>query len=46
VIDVSVGCEGRGNVCGCGEGLVRVLVGIIRPNSREKPNRERELYCY
>jgi hypothetical protein len=43
---VSVGCEGSGDVCVCGEGLVHVLVGVVRPSSRERPEREIELCGY
>ena len=41
-----VGCEGSGDVCGCGEGLVLVLLGVVRPGSRERPKREIELCGY
>jgi hypothetical protein len=37
---VSVGWKGSGDVRGCGEGLVRVLVGIVRPGPRERVSRE------
>jgi hypothetical protein len=30
-------------VCGCGEGLVRVLVGVVRPSFKERANRKGEL---
>jgi len=40
---VSVECEGGGYVCGCGEALVHVLVGVVRPSSRERPKRDIEL---
>lgn len=44
---MSVGCEGGGDMCGYGEALVHVLVGVVRPSSRERPKREIELcgYC-
>ena len=40
---MSVGCEGGGDVCGYGEALVDVLVGIVRPSSRERPKWDIEL---
>ncbi len=43
---MSVGCAEGGDVCGCGEALVHVLVSVVRPSSRERPKREIELYGY
>ncbi len=40
VREVSVGCEGSGDVRDCGEGLMHVLVDVVRPSSRERPKRE------
>ncbi len=38
-------CVG-GDLCGYGVGLVHVLVGIVRPRSRERLKREIELCGY
>ena len=43
---MSIGCKGSGEVCGCGEGLMCVLVGFARPNPRERANRESEVRGY
>ena len=40
---MSVGCEGVRDVCGCGEGSVHELVGVVRPGSRGRPKREIDL---
>jgi hypothetical protein len=45
-VEVSVGCEGSGNVSGCGEGLVCILVGVVRLSPRERANRKSELCGY
>ena len=43
---MGVGYEGSGDVCGGGHGLVRVLVSVVRPITRERPNRESKLCGY
>ena len=42
---MSIGCERSRDVCGCGEGWVRVLVGVVT-YYRERVNREIELCGY
>ena len=42
-MEVNVGRVRSGDVCGYGDGLVHVLVGVVRLNSRETANRASDL---